>query len=271
MQVFSWMSRASILAVAAWAIGCAQQPAQPQAEKSDASAAPEQQASAAPQERPSSAGEEQAAAAKASAIADDQVQPATAVTPVPAVDAPAQPVAANAGASLPLEEAIDSGQSMPSPHFTEQHVNTCKVLVGDQFPKLELADVSGQSQNFGELLGEKLTVVVFWNSQLPTSLEELADLEKRYLGEFGERGMKVVGVNVHDKPELAKELAEQSGAKFPELSDAAGQAFASVASAKLPRTYLLDASGKILWFDIEYSRTTRQQLLSAIRHSLAQK
>jgi hypothetical protein len=44
-----------------------------------------------------------------------------------------------------------------------------------------------------------------------------------------------------------------------------------VASEKLPRTYLLDASGKILWFDIEYSRTTRQQLLSAIRFSLAQK
>jgi hypothetical protein len=36
----------------------------------------------------------------------------------------------------------------------------------------------------------------------------------------------------------------------------------------LPRTYLLDSSGKILWFDLEYSRSTRRELNQAIRYVL---
>ncbi len=277
MHLTSWTGRASFCSLAlALMVGCGQQPAsQPQASDQEAgvSESSAQQAAAEPQKRLAEAdGEQIAAPAKSAPITDDQVQPATAVSPAPNIDATATPqLPTGPGALLPLEEAIDSGQSMPQPQFTEQHIKTCKVVVGDQFPKLELADAGGQSQNFAELLGEKLTVVVFWNSKLPTSLEELADLENRYVREFGAQGMKVIGVNVNDKPEVAKELAEQTGAQFPELSDATGQAFASVAREKLPRTYLLDSSGKILWFDVEYSRTTRQQLLSAIRYSLAQK
>ncbi len=33
----------------------------------------------------------------------------------------------------------------------------------------------------------------------------------------------------------------------------------------MPRTYLVDSQGKILWFDMEYSRSTRRDLRDAIR------
>jgi len=52
------------------------------------------------------------------------------------------------------------------------------------------------------------------------------------------------------------------------LLDADGSAMAKVGLEKLPRTYLLDAQGKILWFDIEYSRSTRRELLEAVRFVL---
>jgi hypothetical protein len=48
------------------------------------------------------------------------------------------------------------------------------------------------------------------------------------------------------------------------LLDAEGKALDAVATEKLPRTYLLDASGQILWFDIEYSESTRRELKNAI-------
>src|SRR5262249_17495578 len=94
MQVSSWTSRASVLALAATMAliaGCAEQSSShPQAEKSGATESPAQQAAAEPQQRP--AAEEQAAApAHSSPIADDQVQPATAVAPTPAVDATVKP------------------------------------------------------------------------------------------------------------------------------------------------------------------------------------
>jgi hypothetical protein len=52
------------------------------------------------------------------------------------------------------------------------------------------------------------------------------------------------------------------------LSDKDGAAHKQVATSKLPRSYLLDPSGKILWFDLEYSPTTRRDLAQAIRFTL---
>jgi peroxiredoxin len=211
---------------------------------------------------------------------DTQVKPAVATAPAEKVaaldpDAPAPlpagasaPLPVDFGGRLPLEEAVDSGQAMPQVVLTEDHAKTCLVRVGDAFPKLELPNLQGQPQEFGNLVGDKLTIVVFWNAMLPTAIEELSDLQSRFLAEFGGSGVAVVGVNVQDDPKLAAELAAQTGARFPQLSDRDGTAFARLATRKLPRTYLIDASGKILWFDLEYSRTTRQQLLSALRFAL---
>ena len=226
--------------------------------------------------------EDRAAAARSPARADDRVEQAVATAPAdrvargpgkpaPLPPGPGQPLPAGSDEplpELPLEEAVDSGTSMPQVHFTEEHAETNVVGVGEAFPKLELSNLEGQPHSFGDLLGEKLTIVVFWSGGLPPALEELAGMQSRFLNEFGQQGVAVVGVNVGDDPQLAKELAEQAGAKYPQLTDPDGAAFAKVATERLPRTYLIDTSGQILWFDIEYSRTTRQQLLSAIRYAL---
>jgi peroxiredoxin len=202
----------------------------------------------------------QAASAQARRV-ETNVEPAVVATP----EGASPGTASGARTPLPLEEPIDSGQAMPQVFLTEAHAKTCLVKVGDQMPALDLPSVDGTAKKFGDLLGKKLTIVCFWNGRLPTSLEELADLESRFLGEFGGDGLAVIGVNVGDDPKLAQELAGQAQAKFVNLSDRDGKAFAQVATEKLPRTYLLDASGKVLWFDLEYSRATRQGLLSAIR------
>jgi peroxiredoxin len=88
------------------------------------------------------------------------------------------------------------------------------------------------------------------------------------LNRFSGNGVAVVGVNTGDDPQAARELIKLAGARFPNLSDRQGEAFKQVATTKVPRTYLVDASGKILWFDLEYSRTTRRELLQAIRYTL---
>ena len=155
-------------------------------------------------------------------------------------------------------------------NLTEQHAATCRVGVGDPFPDFELPDVEGQQQSLSQLSGDRLTLVVFWNAAEPTALEELADLARYHQPRFGDRGLAIVAVNTGDDAQLAGELAQQAGAQFAVLSDADGSVFEQVATEKIPRTYLLDPSGTILWFDMEYSTTTRRDMVEAIRYSLAQ-
>ena len=194
-------------------------------------------------------------------VAEEKPTQATtkAPEPLPAAKAP-----------LPFDNVETANLKMPPVVLTEQHAALCKVRVGDQFPNLELPTLEGEKRSLTELFGPKLTLVVFWNARQSTGLEELSDLNRYHLPRFGDKGLAVVAINSGDRTQLASELATHSGASYPVLSDADGAALEQVATGKLPRTYLLDPAGKVLWFDLEYSPTTRRDLASAIRVSLGQ-
>lgn len=115
-----------------------------------------------------------------------------------------------------------------------------------------------------DLFGKKATVVVFWKGDRRMTQQQLADLGPDVVEPFGKSGVAVVGVAV-DSAKDAQATFKKAGAAFPNLLDADGKAFAQVGSGRLPRTYLVDPTGKILWFDIEYSLATRRELHQALR------
>jgi peroxiredoxin len=142
-------------------------------------------------------------------------------------------------------------------------------------PEADLTDLGGQEQPLAEGYGEKLTVVFFWTrgdtefSAMAAS-QALEDLQLDVFEPYSEKGVQVVAVNEGDTVEDVKATVEEAGAKFTLLVDPEGALMAKVATEKLPRPYLLDAEGKILWFDLEFSRTTRDSLLQAIEVALGE-
>ncbi len=171
-------------------------------------------------------------------------------------------------APLPLDDAQAADLTMPQVSLSDAHARICRVRVGDTLPRFELVNLEGRARPWESLLGARLTIVVFWNSAQPASLEELADLGPDALDRFSGNGLAVIGINIGDDPKWALEWVKRSGARFVNLSDRDGNALKQVASGRIPRTYLVDASGTILWLDLEYSRTTRRDLAQAIRYVL---
>jgi len=145
---------------------------------------------------------------------------------------------------------------------------TCLVKVGQALPDVTLADLNGQSQQLSKLMGDRLTVVVLYSNSNIHAATELNDLAVEVARPMAARGVRVVGINERDAASAAKETAERAGASFPILVDAEGKYFGQLATEKLPRTYLLDSTGKVLWLDIEYSRITHHDLRQAIRFAL---
>jgi peroxiredoxin len=185
------------------------------------------------------------------------------------------PVAANPIEDPPVigtpQEAFNFPRpplEMPKVLLTEGETKKSLVKVGDKMPEITLPDLSGKPQQLSQLLGEKLTVVAFWNTLSPYALEEVGDLGPIIGERFRPHGVEIVGIVERSSPTAAKVALKNVGADFVNLVDANGKAFEQVASAELPRTYLLDADGKILWFDLEYSRSTRRDLVRAIQFAL---
>ena len=150
------------------------------------------------------------------------------------------------------------------------HAETCLVNVGDPMPSMTLEDVEGAEQTLSDLYGEKLTVVVFWAEKPEFAREEFLGLGPEVFDPYGPVGVNVVTINEGDAADRVKQLVEEAKVAYPVLIDEDGAAFAMVATETLPRTYLLDAEGKILWLDLEYSRSTRRELRNAIAYFLAE-
>ncbi len=152
--------------------------------------------------------------------------------------------------------------------MSQEHQKICLVGVGDVMPDLQLTDSSGKATSLIDALGETYTAVVFWSLANPFSVEQFTHLSADVLHPFKEARLKAIAIHVGQPGEVYSELCEKFGSEADCLIDADKTNFAQVATRKLPRTYLLDAEGKILWFDIEYSRTTRHEFLNALQYYL---
>jgi peroxiredoxin len=158
----------------------------------------------------------------------------------------------------------------PEVILSQNHAQTCVVGMGDPFPKLTLADLEGNSRELSQLYGERMTIVVFWTAKGFYAREQFARIMQEVQDRYQPLGVSVVAINVGDSPQVVQELAQKDGVTVPCLLDADSQAFHQVATDLLPRTYLLDAEGRILWFDLEYSRSQRQELHNAVHFQLKQ-
>ena len=157
---------------------------------------------------------------------------------------------------------------IPETSFSEEKAKTNILNVSDVMPNAALPDMAGKPVELHSLFGDKLTVVCFWNGEGTSGPQALSELDKYIAKPYAPKGVAVIGINLGDPPQAIKEKVDLAEAKFPILQDPAGNYFKKVATSMLPRIYLLDADGKILWFDAEYSRGTRRDLEQGIDAAL---
>jgi peroxiredoxin len=155
---------------------------------------------------------------------------------------------------------------IPPVALSKAHEALCKVVVGDTLPDIAGPQVGGGSPTkLSSFFGDKATVVVFWKGDRRMAREQLADMGPEVIELFGKLGVNVVGIAVGMTEAEAQKSLKAASADFTNWLDTDGKAFAQVGSQKLPRTYLIDPKGKVLWFDIEYSLGTRRELNQALR------
>lgn len=164
------------------------------------------------------------------------------------------------------EEASDASApaTVPAVELSKQHAELARVKVGDSLPEIELPKVLGGTAKLSALYGKKATVVVFWKGDRQMALDLLGDLGPDVVQKFGSRGVEVVGVAVNEEAGEARSTVKKTDATFPQLLDAEGKAFEKVGAEMLPWTFVLDANGKIVYFDLEYSLATRRELQQAL-------
>jgi peroxiredoxin len=144
----------------------------------------------------------------------------------------------------------------PKVYLTSEHSALCRVRVGDPLPAINLSQVGGGGAELAKLQGKQATVVLFWGDDPWMSRTALGDLAM--IGASDD--VAIVGIAVKLPNNEVQSVTEKADVRFPILLDADGKAFNQVGMTKLPRVYVLNQAGEIVWFDIEYSQSTQREL-----------
>ena len=153
-----------------------------------------------------------------------------------------------------LSPASAVAVGIPKVGLSAEHKQLCKVGVADALPTLT---TDGKAVPFVSPPQRVATVLAFVGHDGWMSRQLLKDLGPDVTKKFGGKGVEVIATFVSRQP--PKNL------KFKTQTDPQGKRFALLGSGGLPRVYILDSKGKIVWFDIEYSATTRREIRQTLQ------
>ncbi len=160
--------------------------------------------------------------------------------------------------------------TMPEVELPQSDLEKCLVRVNDTLPTFELP-MSGDavSHAFDTLKGTKATVLLVWNPDDLYSVQALETLQVDLLPKVQQavesKTVAVLAVASATTDEGMKTAITSSQITYPVLLDADGSWCAKVTSDKPFRLFLLDATGKIVWFDIECSDSTLRDLTQGLQ------
>jgi len=187
---------------------------------------------------------------------------AVAVQPPHDVDDTGHKIAAH------LPDAPRHPATEPEIHLSDQHEKATLLHVGDTLPDVVVTTIGGEERRLKDLLGQRLTALMFWNEDNPYAAEQFRRMQREILAPYAEYGVRVVAVHVGPLPENFRRVLGNPPPSVSILVDPEQALFRQLATARLPRTWLLDSDGRVVWLDLEYSRATARNVDNAIQWSL---
>src|SRR4051812_17727828 len=102
---------------------------------------------------------------------------------------------------------------------------------------------SGGRTTLADQVGDKPVLVNLWAQSYRPCVDEMPRLEQLHKSDAR---VDVIGVDTQDQPNLAAQMAKQTGITYPWLLDPKGNLLYQSKAVGLPRSVLLTPSGKVL-------------------------
>lgn len=142
------------------------------------------------------------------------------------------------------------------------------VKVGDKMPAFSVVSDNGKTITSESLKG-KVVLINFFATWCPPCQKELAEIQKTLWPKYKDNTdfeLLVIG-REHNKEELQK-YNEKKGFTFPLYPDKNRSVYASFAKNLIPRTYLVDKKGIVVYATKGYTEEEFQELMQHIAKAL---
>ncbi len=141
------------------------------------------------------------------------------------------------------------------------------VRTGMPVPNFEVKMFDGQTINIKELRG-KVVLLNFWATWCPPCRLELSHVQKEIIDRFEGQDFVFLPISRQDSYEKIKAFREQTGYTFPMGIDPERKIYALFATATIPRNYIIDKKGKIVFMETGFSEEAFKHLIGEIEKIL---
>ncbi len=145
--------------------------------------------------------------------------------------------------------------------------NETLVKIGMEVPDFTVKMFDGQTIQIKELRG-KVVLLNFWATWCPPCRMELARVEKDIIERFKNQDFVFLPISRQDSYDKIKAFREQTGYTFPMGMDPDRKIYSLFATASIPRNFVIDKTGKIVFMEIGYSEESFKKLIETIEKTL---
>jgi len=150
----------------------------------------------------------------------------------------------------------------------EQEEDSDKVKIGDSMPAFTIMSDNGKQLSSSEFSGNVLLIIMF-ATWCPSCQLEMAEVEKSLWPRFKDvKGFSLLVIGREHTDEELIAYNKTKGFTFPLYPDNDRKIFDLFAIQYIPRTYLINKDGKIIYMTMGYNETEFRQLERMIERAL---
>lgn len=141
------------------------------------------------------------------------------------------------------------------------------VKIGQEVPDFKVKMFDGQTIDVKDLRG-KVVLLNFWATWCPPCRQELSRVQKDVIDRFKGKEFVFLPISRQDTYEKIQTFRKQTGHTFPMGMDTDRSIYALFATASIPRNFVIDKQGKIIFMEEGYSEEGFRELISVIEKAL---
>ena len=144
---------------------------------------------------------------------------------------------------------------------------TTLVKVGEMAPDFSVEMLDGRTIKLSELRG-KVVMVCFWATWCPPCRQEMAHLQEGVIDHFAGKDLVVLPISRGEKRDVVEKFINYNGYTFGVGLDPERAIYDMYASNYVPRTFIVDKSGKVTYRVAGYDEETAEAVNAAIAKAL---